>query len=189
MNKLLFVTLLFINFFVFAQKPCELETNVTDSLGTYKATKQQLIYERNFAGNSTNIYFNLAASNGVLTLDVNKITRSSDFIKADCFNKNSKIFLQLSNGKIITLLKIGNETCGSLIRSDDGKNNRILSSSFVFGKENYEYLKSAKVTFMRIQFAGETVDFPFKTVFVSEMDKKTYQPENYFINYLKCIED
>jgi hypothetical protein len=42
---------------------------------------------------------------------------------------------------------------------------------------------------MRVKFLGETLDFPFKTSFVSEMDKKTYEPENYFVNYLKCIEN
>ena len=28
-----------------------------------------------------------------------------------------------------------------------------------------------------------------KTTLISELDKKTYQPENYFINYLKCVEN
>ena len=76
-----------------------------------------------------------------------------------------------------------------MIRSDDGANNRITSASFLFTKENFEDLKTNKVTFMRIQFSGETIDFPFKTSFVSEMDNKTYEPENYFISDLKCFEN
>ena len=40
-----------------------------------------------------------------------------------------------------------------------------------------------------MKFAGETIDYPFKTEFTAEMDKKTYQPENYFIDYLKCVEN
>ena len=187
MKKFISIALLLLNFFAFSQKPCEIDTDITDSIGTYKSTKQFLIFERNFAGNSTNIYFSLASNNGILNLEFQSIQRSSDFIKANCFDKSSKIYLQLNNGKIVTLLNVGADTCGTLLRSDDGKNNRITSSSFVFTKENFEDLKTAKITFMRILFSGETLDYPFKTEFVSEMDKKTYQPETYFIDYLKCI--
>jgi hypothetical protein len=87
------------------------------------------------------------------------------------------------------LLYVGNDTCGSLIRNDANKNTRVISGLFVFSKDNYEDLKISPVTFMRVKFAGETIDYPFKTEFVSEMDKKKYEPEYYFINYLKCIED
>lgn len=189
MNKLLSISLLLLNFFAFAQKPCEIDTEISDSLGMYKSTKQFMIYERSFAGNSNRIYFSLASNNGVLNLEFQSIQSSNEFIKANCLDKNSKIYLQLNNGKIITLLNIGAETCGTLLRSDDGKNNRVISSAFVFTKENFEDLKASKVTFMRIQYSGETLDYPFKTEFVSEMDKKTYQPEQYFMDYLKCITD
>lgn len=189
MNKLLSIAFLLINIFAFAQKPCEIDTDVTDSLGTYKSTKQHLIYERSFAGNSTNIYFSIASNNGVLNLEAQFIQRSYDFIKANCLDKNSKIYLQLNNGKIVTLINIGVETCGTFVRSEDEKNNRIMSSVFVFSKENFEDLKTSKVTFIRIQFSGETFDYPFKTEFVSEIDNKTYYPETYFIDYLKCIQN
>jgi hypothetical protein len=189
MKKIVSITFLLLNFFAFAQKPCEIDTNVTDSLGTYKSTKQHLIYERSFAGNSTNIYFSLASSNGVLNLEFQSLQRSSEFIKANCFDKNSKIHLQLNNGKIVTLLNISADTCGTLLRSDDGKNNRITTSTFVFSKENYADLKTSKVTFMRIQYSGETLDYPFKTEFVSEIDGKTLYPETYFMDYLNCIEN
>jgi hypothetical protein len=42
---------------------------------------------------------------------------------------------------------------------------------------------------MRIKYSGEIIDYPLKTELISELDKKTYQPENYFINYLKCVEN
>jgi hypothetical protein len=189
MKKSIYILLLLISSVSFAQKPCEIETNITDSLGTYKATKQYLIFERNFAGNSTNIYFSLASNNGVLNLEFQSIQSSNEFIKANCLDKNSKIYLQLNNGKIVSLLNISNETCGTLIRSDDGKNNRIISSTFVFSKENYEDLKTSKVTFMRVQYSGEIVDYPFKTELISELDKKIFQPETFFIDYIKCIEN
>ena len=60
MNKKIVLALfLFANLIAFSQKPCEIESNVTDSLGTYKLTKQAIIFERSFAGNSTTIFFAL----------------------------------------------------------------------------------------------------------------------------------
>ncbi|MEO5776625.1 MAG: hypothetical protein ABIQ27_06950 [Flavobacterium sp.] len=189
MNKIVLALFLFVNLTAFAQKPCEIDVNITDTVGTYKSTKQFIIFERSFAGNSTDIFFSLSSNNAVLGLETQIIRRSSGFIKANCFDNNSRIYLQLNNGKIVTLLYIGNETCGTLIRNENSPNSRIMSGSFVFSKENYEDLKVSQVTFMRIKFSGETVDYPFKTEFTSELDKKTYQPENYFIDYLKCIEN
>ena len=89
----------------------------------------------------------------------------------------------------MTLLYAAEETCGTYIRNDKNGNSRVIVGKFVFSKENFEDLKVSPVTFMRIKFSGETIDYPFKTEIISELDKKTYQPENYFINYLKCIED
>lgn len=189
MNKIVLALFLFANLNAFSQKPCEIETNVTDSIGTYKSTKQFIIFERSFAGNSTDIFFALSNNNGVLGLELQLLRRSSGFIKANCFDANSRIYLQLNNGKIVTLLYFGNETCGTLIQNENGPNNRITTASFVFSRDNYEDLKVSPVTFMRIKYAGETVDYPFKTEFTAELDKKTYQPESYFINYLKCIEN
>lgn len=190
MNKKIVLALfLFVNLSVFAQNPCEIETNISDSIGSYKSTKQFIIFERSFAGNATDILFSLSNNNGVLGLELQVLRRSSGFIKASCFDANSRIYLQLNNGKIVTLLYVGNETCGTLIQNENSPNNRIITGSFVFAKDNYEDLKTSPVTYMRIKYAGETVDYPFKTEFTAELDKKTYQPENYFINYLKCVEN
>ena len=41
--------------------------------------------------------------------------KSKDFLKANCFDKNSKLFLQLDNGKIITLLHLDQESCGTMV--------------------------------------------------------------------------
>ena len=190
MNKKIVIALfLFATLCAFSQKPCEIETNVTDSLGTYKSTKQFIVFERSFAGNSTDIFFSLSSNNGVLSLEAQLLKRSSGFINANCFDANSRIYLQLNNGKIVTLLYVGNDTCGTLIQNENSPNSRIMTGSFVFSKENYEELKVSPVTFMRIKFAGETIDYPFRSEFTAELDKKTYQPENYFMNYLNCIEN
>ncbi|WP_264521259.1 hypothetical protein [Flavobacterium sp. N1994] len=191
MSKNLVLSLfLLLNLVAFAQKPCEIDTNVTDSLGTYKLLKQSIIFERSFAGNSTDIFFSLYSNNGILGLETQILQRSSDFIKAYCFDANSRIYFQLNNGKIINLIYAGNETCGSLVHNEEKNNNiRIMTGSFVFSKENYEDLKVSPVTFMRVKYAAEIIDYPLKTELTSELDKKTYNPENYFIDYLKCIEN
>jgi hypothetical protein len=72
---------------------------------------------------------------------------------------------------------------------ENNTNNRVLTGSFVFAKDNFEDLRTSPVTFMRIKFAGETPDYPFRTELTAEMDKVKYEPENYFIYYLKCIEN
>lgn len=187
MKNLLVALFLFINCIVFAQKPCEIDATINDSLGTYKLTKQAVIFERSFAGNSTNIFFALSNTNGVLGLEIQQLQRSTDFIKANCLDSNSRIYLQLNNGKIVTLIYTGNETCGTLIRNDKDQNSRVLSGSFVFLNDNFEDLKISPVTFMRIKYASETIDFPLKTGFISELDKKMYEPEKYFMDYIKCV--
>jgi hypothetical protein len=42
---------------------------------------------------------------------------------------------------------------------------------------------------MRIRYASETIDYPLKTGFVSELDKKMYEPEKYFMDFIKCVEN
>ena len=189
MKKIGILLFSFLTITVFGQKPCILDANIKDSIGTYKSTKQYMVFERSFAGNSNNIYFSLTNTNGVLGVEAQLLQKSNDFIKANCFDSRSKIYLQLQNGKIVSLIHAGSESCGTLLRDDKNGNNRILSGTFLFAKENYEDLKTSPVTFMRIQFSGETVDYPFKTVFVSELDKTMYEPEKYFMNYIRCIED
>lgn len=189
MKNLVIALVLFINYSAYAQKPCEIDANISDSIGTYKSTKQYMIFERSFAGNSTNIFFSLTNTNGIIGIDVQVLQRSQDFIKAMCFNTSSKIYLQLQNGKIVNLIHNDNDDCGTFIRDDQNGNNRILTGSFLFSKDNYEELKSTNVIFMRIRYASETIDYPLKTGFVSELDKKMYEPEKYFIDFIKCVEN
>lgn len=188
MKKTVFALILLVSFSAFAQQPCELDADVNDTLGTYKATKQHMIFERNFAGNSNNVFFTLTNTNGILGLDIQMIQSSADFIKANCLDSNSRIYLQLNNGKIVTLLFVGNETCGTLLHNERKGNSRITTGTFVFSKENFEDIKKSPVTFMRIKFSGETIDYPFKSGFVSELDKKMYKPETFFMDYMKCVD-
>jgi hypothetical protein len=189
MKKAFYILCLSFSVDNFAQKPCEIDSNISDSLGTFKSTKQYLVYERSFAGNATHLYFSLNNSNGLFGLEAQLLQRSEEFIAAKCFDKSSRIYIQLNNGKIATLLYVGNETCGNFIKDEKGINNRILSGNFVFSKDNYEDLKTSPVTLIRVKFGAESIDYPFKTEITSELDKKSYNPELYFMNFVKCIEN
>jgi hypothetical protein len=189
--KMKYVLILILGFFsstLLAQKPCEYTTNVTDSTGTYKSTADYLISEKIFAGNSNYIFYSLVVTDGLPTLNVQFIQKSKDFIKANCFDKDSRIYLQLQNGKIVTLMHIAQDNCGTMIRDDKGYDNRVKLGIFLFQKENYEDLKTSPVSIMRIKYGTETVDYIFKKEFTAELDKKVYRPETYFIDNIRCIQ-
>ena len=188
MKKTVLLILFLISSTLFAQKPCEYSVNVTDSIGSYKSTKEHMIYEKIFAGNNNYIFYSLALTDGMPTLNINFIQKSKDFLKANCFDKNSKLFLQLNNGKIITLVHIDKESCGTLIRDENGFDNRVLTGTFMFMKGSFEELKSSPVNMMRIKYLIDIEDYVIKKEFQSELNNQVYQPETYFINYLHCIE-
>ncbi len=147
-----------------------------------------MIYEKNFAGNTNYIFFTLALTDGLPTLNLQLIQKSKAFLKANCFDKESKLFLQLNNGKIITLLHIDQENCGTIIRDDKGFDNRLLTGTFMFLKGSMEDLKSAPVNLMRIKYLTDIDDYVMKKEFKSELNNETYRPESYFINNLNCIQ-
>lgn len=189
MKKLLLTAFLLLSLTTFAQTPCDYATNVTDSIGTYKITKEYLISEKIFAGTSNYIFYTLSLTDGLPTLNVQLIQKSKGFIKANCFDKNSKLYLQLNNGKVITLVHTTLEYCGSMIRDEKGFDNRVIVGNFMFMKGTMEDLKSSPLSLMRIKYLSDTEDYIVKKQLVSELNGKTYQPETYFINNLKCIEN
>lgn len=188
MKQLITLTLFLLTFTAFAQKPCEYSANVTDSIGTYKVTNEYLINEKNFGGTFSYIFFSLAQTDGLPTLNLQLIQKSKEFIKANCFDKNSKIFLQLENGKIVTLIHIDSERCGTLIRDDKGFDNRVNTGIFMFMKDNYEELKKSPVSIMRIKYLTNIEDYIVKNELVSEMNGKTFQPSTYLMQNIRCVE-
>lgn len=190
MRVFILVLSLFLGTQSFAQKVCEISTEVNDSLGTYKETKAYIMDEKVFGGKSTYLLFSLAKENGTPYLKVQKIEKSANFIQANCFDNQSKIYLQLMNGKIITLLYAGKETCGNLIRlQNDELSSRIITGEFLFLKGSIKDLKSSPIWEIRIKYSTETVDFALKKELVSELMNETFYPENYFIDYLHCVTD
>ena len=88
MKKLLFAIFIFTTINIFGQKPCEISTDVKDSIGTYKTTKDYLVFESNFSTTKEYVYFYLANTDGTPTLNVQFINKSAGFIKAKCLDKD-----------------------------------------------------------------------------------------------------
>ena len=189
MKQLFTLTFFLLTLTAFAQKPCEYSTNVTDSIGTYKVTNEYLISEKNFGSSFNYVFFSLAQTDGLPTLNLQLIQKSKDFIKVKCFDKNSKLYLQLNNGKIITLIHTNMEYCGSMIRDENGFDNRVIVGNFMFMKGTMQDLKSSSLSLMRIKYSTDLEDYIIKKELVSELNGKNYQPETFFINNLKCIEN
>ncbi len=189
MKQFLIAVLFFISALTFSQTPCDFVVNETDSIGTYKTTNEYLISEKIFGGTSNYIFYSLTLTDGLPILNVQHVQKSKDFLKTNCLDKNSKLYLQLNNGKVITLLHIDKEICGSIIRDDNGFNNRLTSGTFMFMKGTFEDLKNSPVSLMRIKYLTDTQDYIVKKEIVSELNGKYYQPENYFINNLHCVEE
>ena len=171
----------------FAQNPCEISDNVTDSIGTYQSTKPYLVQERNFGDDKSYLYLSILITDGTPTLNFQHIRKSKNFMVADCFNSSSRLYLQLQNGKVITMIYADAGDCGTGIRSEDGYSNRILSANFYFTKGSLEDLKASPVNFIRVKYASGNTNYILKPELKAESDGLLYQPETYFQKLLNCL--
>lgn len=189
MKYLILSVILILPLATFSQKFCDFSMNVTDSLGTYKATKDYLVHERNFGGKENYIFLSLINENGTPYLKLQTVQKSPDVIKVNCLDATSKIYFQLTNGKIVTMIHNNEENCGTMIRIEsENKYSRVNSGNFLFLKGSFEDLKSAPISIMRIKYGIDTFDYVLVKEFKSELTNESYFPENYFIDYLNCVE-
>ena len=171
-----------------AQKPCEFTINVKDSIGTLKETKSCVVYERVFGGKTTLISLSLASANDTPILKLQHIQKSKAFETPICFEKGSKIVIQLSNGKIYTMLYADEPKCDDLIYNETEKlNNRYVEANFLFLKDDFEDLKRYPISFMRVRYAGENTDYVIQKELDCETLVETYFPANFFIDNFNCI--
>lgn len=176
-------------FITFAQKqPCKFEINTTDSLGVYKETVSYLIYEKVFGNSSQYVFLSLASDNDTPILKLQLIQKSKDFISPKCIDKNSRIYFQLTNGKIYTLVNVSNDTCDNLIFNEAEKeNNRFLDASFLFMKNDFEDLKKFPIMLMKIKLASDEKEYIISKELISEKINAKSSPERFFIDNLHCI--
>ncbi|MGV8992685.1 MAG: hypothetical protein ACOH1O_01170 [Flavobacterium sp.] len=187
MRHFFLFTLFLLTSLSFAQNPCDISANVTDSIGTYQATKPYLVYERNFGDDKSYLYLSMAITDGTPTLNFQHIRKSKSFMVAECFNSSSRLYLQLQNGKVITMVYADQGDCGTSVRSEDGYSNRILSANFYFTKGTLQDLKDSPINFIRVKYASANTNFIFKSSLKSEFDGLSYEPETYFQRLLTCL--
>jgi len=189
MKKLFTALLLGLSLTVAAQDDCQYSVVNTEAGQELKSTKDYLMYEKVFAGNSQFMFFALSNSQGTPLLNFQLLAKGKDFPKVYCLDKSSKIYLQLANGKIVALICGTEEQCAGLVYDSSEKNNiRILTGVFLFTKGSLEELKQSPISFIRVKYANETVDYTIKKELQSESMSQSYSPEAYFMNTLKCID-
>ncbi len=186
-------SLFFLLFFSFAkaQQPCDfIEYMTADSTATYKTSADVMLYEKNFGKNSDYIIASLVVSeSSAPMLSLQFIQKSATFTAAKCFDKSSKVFLQLDNGKGVTLYHVDKDDCGSRVPSVGNTESRVLTGYFLFAKDVYQELKKSKISLMRVRFSTDTVDYLIKNEVTSEVDGKTYRPASYFLDYFHCMSE
>lgn len=171
------------------KKDCEYSSVESEDGTVFTSTKDYLMYEKVFGGSSTFMFFSLSNPEGIPVLNFQLLAKSKEFPKVYCLDKASKIYVQLLNGKIITLISALEEQCSGLIYDSNEKNNiRVLTGKFLFTKGSLEDLEQFPIAFIRVKYTNETVDYPIKKELDSESLAKKYSPETYFKDNLKCIQ-
>lgn len=189
MRNVYVMFLLVTSLFAAAQQDCTYSVQTTEENKNYKATTDYLMYEKVFGTTSTFVFFSLANSEGMPVLNFQLLSKSKEFPPAHCFDKSSRIHLQLLNGKIITLVNALEDNCSTLLYDAKEKNNiRVLTGSFLFTKGTLEELEKSPIAIMKIKYGTEMVDYPVKKELSSEIIEGRFKPELYFIDHLKCIQ-
>lgn len=186
--RILIAFLFFINL-NFSQKTCVYSVNESDSTGVLKMTKEVLMYEKIFGASEKYIYFSLGNDNGLPFLNFSMVEKNNEFVPTICFDTKSKIYLQLSNGKIIPLFCNEQEMCSKKLAGLE-KNTfaRISQANFLFPKDVWNQLKDETVDFIRIASSTSSQDFVVKAEIESSLTKDFFRPNQFFMDYLHCIE-
>ncbi|WMW78710.1 hypothetical protein RF683_04510 [Flavobacterium sp. 20NA77.7] len=190
MKKILVIFLVCFTHFSFAQtKNCDFEINDVTDTTSVKVLPEKIMNENIFGGTTSLLSFKLYEIDGVLGLNFQYIQKSKDFLNPYCIDKNTKVYLELNNGKQVKLINsVSEESCNEITYDAVNKNNiRILNGYFNFTKENFEYLKTEKVMLFRIESEIGNLSFVLTSKIDSEIIKKSFMPEQFFIEALPCF--
>jgi len=190
MKKIILLFILFVGLPVFSQEKfpeAKIDFHEKNDSIDIKKTVEYVIDEKIFGDRKEILNFSLVNDGGVLYLYTQLIEANSNFIPTLCIDKNAKLFVQLQNGKIITLLSAF-DRCSQLIRNpENNQNTRVLANYFLFSKANFEDLFTSPISMIRINYGTEHKDYVPKKLLISELNNLEYSPENYFINNLKAV--
>jgi hypothetical protein len=184
------ITLLFILNISFSQdKLCDFETNIVTDTTSTRVLTDEIIDESIFGNTTSFLTFKMFEVDGILGLNFQYLQKSKDMLVPICIDKNTKIVLDLSNGKQVKLINSSSlELCNDVQFDAVNKNNlRVLSGFFYFTPENFADLKTEKVYLIKITATTGDVNFIIKSELNSEIYKTKSTPDTYFIENLKCL--
>ena len=191
MNTYLKLTayLLLTNLSFSQNKNCDFEIDIATDTSSTRVLKDKIIDESIFGNTTSFLTLKMFEIDGVLGVNFQYLQKSKDFLSLICMDKNTKIYLELSNGKQVKLVNSTEiETCNDLQYDALNKNNvRVLNGYFYFTPENFQDLKTEKVYLNKITASTGDVNFVIKPELNSEIYKTKSTPDTYFMDYLKCL--
>lgn len=184
------IAFFFISLFATAQKPCEYDFEMKNDSIDFRETKKQLIYEKEFGKRSDYSFVSLINDNGYVMLNFQRVQKSDNFIEMICFDKDTRMYLELTNGKIYTLIHINNDVCSSRVPDLENKSNiRLLNTSFFFTEDDYDDIKKFPVFMLKIRFGvKEEISYVMEKELISKSLETSSNPDRIFMNYYKCVE-
>ncbi len=171
------------------EKLCDFETNIVTDTSSTRVLTDEIIDESVFGNTTSFLTFKMFEVDGVLGINFQYLQKSKDILSPICIDKNTKIYLELSNGKEVKLVNSTDlESCNELQYDALNKNNvRVLNGYFYFSPENFQDLKTEKVYLIKITANTGDVNFVVKPILNSEIYKTKSTPDTYFIENLKCL--
>ena len=181
--------LLLINLSFSQDKLCAFETNIVTDTSSTRVLTDEIIDEYIFGNTTSFLTFKMFEADGILGINFQYLQKSKDFLTPICIDKNTKIVLELANGKQVKLVNSTDlTTCNELQYDAINKNNlRVLNGFFYFSPENFTDLKTEKVYLLKITANTGGVNFVIKPYLNSEIYKTKSKPDTYFIENLKCL--
>lgn len=184
------IVLLIVTNFTFAQnKICDFEINIVTDTSSTRVLTDEIIDENVFGNTTSFLTFKMFEVDGTLGINLMYLQKSKDILSPICIDKDTKIILELSNGKQVKLVNSSEvKVCNELQYDAVNKNNvRVLNGFFYFSPENFEDLKKEKVYLVKITAGTGDLSFVVKPQLNSEIFKTKSTPETYFIENLKCL--
>lgn len=168
------------------------KTAKTDIL-TDKITKRSLIVFNDDLLSIDRIYFSLQRDGVLNLLNVEAIFKNEvKFLDTKkCFDKFSQVNFVLNDGMYLLLKYVDQIKCLEIDQSITGSSHKIasLKGSFILTSEIISSLKNKPLAKMEIKFAKSIENYEIQKNIFLESDNTMFEPANYFIKYLKCIDN
>ena len=181
--------LLLINLSFSQDKLCAFETNIVTDTSSTRVLTDEIIDEYIFGNTTSFLTFKMFEADGILGINFQYLQKSKDFLTPICIDKNTKIVLELANGKQVKLVNSTDlTTCNELQYDAINKNNLcVLNGFFFFSLVYFTDFNTENVFLIKITANTGDVNFVIKPYLNSEIYKTKSKPDTYFIENLKCL--